>query len=468
MVVTSPTNQLASSLVNAKLLPQWIASLAVLFLLSQIGSMFGWTSPYSARLTSRDSPIPLTLDQMSWVASQLNLGRVVGAFIGGICAYHWGSKKTILLTLVPILTGWILITIADGPLLLYISRFSSGLGLGMAFNCFPLFVGEIASPKIRGTIITIALCGSSLGFMLASILGSYLSLNNSALVFLAIGLVDVSIFLWLPETPHHLLKLGKTEAAKRSLEWYRGGIDVSEELDTVQKYVSSASLESFGHKLKEFGNPVIRKTCFISVMLYVFMQVCGFNSVMLYMEIILRKGGSDVIPPSYGAVVVSGLGAITSALTVNMMDKFGRKGVTAVSSLGTSLSMVALGTYFLLIGYGLDMTGFTWLPLASIILFNEAFVIGLMIVPSAVMSELFPANIKSIAACISGFIASIFAFGSSKTYQPLVDTFGEAYVFYIYAMINALCIPFVIFVMPETKRKSLQQIQDDLMKGIKG
>lgn len=435
----------------------------VVLLMIQLGAMCGWTSPYLARLTVPGSPIFLTLNEASWVAALLNVGRFAGAIIGALCVYFWGSKKAMIHTLMPIGLSWLLIILADRPLMLYLARLTGGIGLGMTFSCFPLYVGEIALPEIRGAMVTVAFCGSPFGNVIASMLGYYLSISLSGVVFLAISLANMLMFMWLPDSPHHLVKIGDLEAAKSSIHWYRNGEKVEEELIAVQKFVSSSISGSFKAKLEEFKSAAVMKGIFIVMMLFIFLQICGLNSVLFYMEIIFRRGQSNLIHPSWAVVLVNLSGAITSVLAVNMIDRYGRRILLIASGCGVTVAMTVLGTHFLLIDLGFDPVKFQWLPVASVFMFMLSFIIGLMSVPSTVLSEIFPANIKCIAACMASLGGAVFAFGATKTYQPLVDLMGEAYVFYIHAALTSLVIPFTLYFMPETKGKSLQQIQDELM-----
>ena len=142
-----------------------------------------------------------------------------------------------------------------------------------------------------------------------------------------------------------------------------------------------------------------------------------------------------------------------------------RRLLLIASSLGVAVSLAGLGSHFLLIDLGIDVVSdFQWLPMVSVFLFEIAFFAGLMCVPSAVLSELFPTNVKCIAACFASLAGAIFAFLSTKSYQPLVGLIGESNVFFAYAFITVLIIPYALICMPETKGKTLQQIQDDLIK----
>ena len=200
------------------------------------------------------------------------------------------------------------------------------------------------------------------------------------------------------------------------------------------------------------------------MMLFAFMQLSGLNNVLFYMEIILVRSKSTIMKPSNAVSYVLTCAVVTAIVSIGLYDRCGRRSLLMVSSIGVSTSLVALGTHFVLLENGVEWVGSQYLPVASLFLFITAFVIGFNSIPSIVSSEVYAANIKSVAACIANIVAAAAAFFSSKAYQPLVDMFGEAYVFYGHAIITFMAVPYAIFIMPETKGKTLQQIQEDLIK----
>ncbi|XP_058789150.1 facilitated trehalose transporter Tret1-like [Phymastichus coffea] len=147
---------------------QWLMAIGVTIIMVEIGILSGWSSPYLAQLTSSDSPLPLTFDQASWVASLLNLGRFVGAITGAITVNYFGSKRTLLLTFVLIGSCWAFTMSADNFIWLYIARTLGGVGLGMTYSCFALYIGEVALPEIRGAVVSLAMAGGGSAGMLVS------------------------------------------------------------------------------------------------------------------------------------------------------------------------------------------------------------------------------------------------------------------------------------------------------------
>lgn len=111
---------------------------------------FGWTSPSLPHLTGGTYKFRITDDEASWIAVMLLAGTVAGALIAGKLTDVLGRKKVILMTAIPLFIGWIMIGLAESPVMLYVARFISGVSSGLSFSTIPMYLGEIAEPRIRG------------------------------------------------------------------------------------------------------------------------------------------------------------------------------------------------------------------------------------------------------------------------------------------------------------------------------
>lgn len=435
---------------------------SVMLLFMQLGFITGCVSPFLAKLTSPNSPIFLNQYEASWMASLVNIGRFCGAIVGSIVTVYFGTKKSILATSLPLAIGWLGIALATNVEMLYIARLSSGIGVGMAFSCFPSYLGEIAMPEVRGAIVSLATCGGPTGLLLGSILSNYLSISASACIYLVHCVWLMALFLYLPESPHHLIKIGDRDAAKSSINWYRCGKGVEEELESVEKFMAFENSITFMDRVREFRNSDVRKvTCHV-IILFTFMQICGLNSIVFYLEIIMRRAKSHRAAEI--VIFINICGTIGALFSMLMIDRCGRRYLLLISSVGVTISMFSMMSYFLVINMNADVSNLQWLPIASMIAFMFFFFVGLNSVPSTVASEIIPINVKCIVSCLGSLTAGIVAFISSKSYQPLINAVGEAYMFSIYGLFALLAIPYVLFFMPETKGKSLKQIQDELTK----
>ncbi|XP_048513379.1 facilitated trehalose transporter Tret1-like isoform X2 [Athalia rosae] len=426
------------------------------------GLILGWSSPYLAQLTAPDSPLPISTDEASWVASLVSLGRLFGAVIGAVSVQYLGSKNTLTLIGLPFIICWVSLIVANSVMWIYLARTAAGIGIGMAFSSFPLFLGEISSPSIRGALVTLATTGLPLGTVAGNTIGAYISIQVFSYISLVPNVIFIVLFLWLPESPHHLIRRGKLEAATESLTRYSPKADVTKDIEGLRNFINKTSSTTCLDRLKEFNLPRNRKAVIIVILLYTFMQFSGLNSTTFYMEIILTDAKLTAIDPALMVIILGVIGIVAGWAAMLVADRCGRKPLMAGSSAGVGLSMVAIGVHFVLLKGGMDPVPMQWLPVLSMVGYQIFVYLGVTPVPSMVLSELFAPNIKSLAACMVSAGAGITGFASSKTYQPIVDTFGEEYVFWMQAAIMFFAVIFTATVVPETKGKTLQEIQEKL------
>jgi len=200
------------------------------------------------------------------------------------------------------------------------------------------------------------------------------------------------------------------------------------------------------------------KKVFILFGLNVFVYASAYNTINAYAEIIITSSKVSVTP----SIVVMGLGfstIIAGATATFVVDKFGRKNLLIVSSIGVAMSLNLLSLNFHLLSLNFDPEQLTWLLIASLLSFNISVCYGLIPVPSTLLGEMFPANLKNLASLCIASGSAILTFMFSKTYQPFLDMAGQTIVFCSYGLFVFLAVPYVWYFIPETKGKSLLDIQ---------
>ncbi|KAL0132081.1 hypothetical protein PUN28_000095 [Cardiocondyla obscurior] len=429
-----------------------------------MGLISVWSSPYIAYLTSPESHIPITMDEASWVVSLLNLGRLIGAVSGAVAVTYLGTKTTIFLTTLPITLCWIFIMTANRVEWLYVARFLAGISLGKMYSCISLYLGEIADPAIRGALVVLAMSGLSIGNLMMSIMGAYLKMEESATVCFILCFVLISIFIWLPESPYHFIETNEEAKARASIVWYHRDCDAETELQSLKLFLKNNQSLPFTEVLKEFKIPYIWKGQLLVSLLFMYLQMCGLNNVLFYMETILRNAKVTVIEPSLIVIIVTATGILGSMLSMVLIDRFGRRILMIASSTAVTIALICLGTQYQLLGAGYDPHSLQALPICAVLLFQISIYIGIISIPNTVLGEIFPPHVKCVASCFASIVGAISSFISTSTYQPLINLLTEKYVFYLYAMLLITAVPCTYFCMLETKGKSLQQIQEELGK----
>ncbi|XP_076234995.1 facilitated trehalose transporter Tret1 [Calliopsis andreniformis] len=439
--------------------PQWLTACTLGLAVIGSGLANGWASPYLAQLTSTEADVPLRLTdtEASWVASLLNLGRLAGALLSPLCQEYIGRKKVFLLAGVPMTLSWIFSICATSVMWLYASRFCSGIGSGMIWSAVSMYLSEIADPSIRGSLISMNVSAGFVGMFLGNAMGSYLSMEMFGYVSLVPNILFMILFSLIPESPYYYLLRGDIDKAEASLKWFRREADVKAEMRDLQEFVEGAGTNVFS-KLKEFFLPNNLKKALLVIGLYAFAYASGYNALTAYAEIIVARSGVSIKPSL--VVMILGLATIIAGSTATLLvDKFGRRRLLIFSGLGSSIALALLGLHFQLLSLDYDAKSLTWLPITAMLMFNLSLSSGLQPVPSTLLGELFPANLKNVISLVVHSGNALFSFTNAKTYQPYLDLVGEKFVYWTYSICMLFSVPYVYFLVPETTGKSLLEIQ---------
>lgn len=439
--------------------------ISVFILLVQIGIQIGWASPNLSRLTAKDSNIPLTPEEASWVVSILSLGSILGALIGSVSNEYVGTRKTILVAFFCVFVSWASFIAADSVTWLYFGRAIGGVSCLMTYTSFSLYLGEVARPEIRGTLISVAATGSLLGTVVGTVAESYLPMKLSSSIYLVTCSLGIFTMLYLHDSPYHLVKNKNLDKAKKSIIMYNAHCDVDKELAAIENYLNSGVTPlGLKNKLGVFKNRPVRKALILVIVLFSLPHVSGEIAIMSYLETILINAKASLIDPKQFVIYTHVTGIVTCFLTVNLTDKFGRRVMLMISSVGVSVAIGSLGTYFYFLHSGINMQPVQWLPFVCVIMYRITHAFGYAQIPSTVLGEILPENIRSFGVCIACLGGSLASFIFSKIYQTVVDLAGEECIMWIFAGFSLSSVPFTLFFLPETKGKTFQEIQDLLKK----
>nr|CAI5859998.1 unnamed protein product [Callosobruchus analis] len=451
---------------SGKKLPQYVAAVCVSIGALSMGNVIGWTSNICQELKSgKLNGLEMDDDQLGWAGSSMALGALVTCIpVGFICEWI-GRKGAALVATVPLLLGWIMVMFANHKALVYSGRVLSGLGGGSFCVCGPLYTSEICQPEIRGTLGTFFQLFITIGILYANVFGyampTLLLFNISCAV---VPVVFFICFLFQPESPVYYMRKGNQEKAQKSMQRLRGSdYDCSGELKSIQTAIDQEKqLASFKVAIK---TKAAKKATLICFMLMVYQQFCGINAVMFYTEEIFIEAGSDLAP--HWCVIILGIVMVTVTLISTWaIEKAGRKILLMLSSGIMSLASIMIGLFFLLKDRkiidedGVKSIGF--LPILGVNLFIIAFAIGLGGIPWMASSEIFPPEVKSKCTAFAATFNWFLAFLVARFYLNLADAIGNDMTFFIFAAISASGVFFTLFVVPETKGKTFEQIVAEL------
>ena len=427
------------------------------------GMTLGWTSPILPYLASTKSFLPngLTDSEESWVSSLLAVGAVLGAVPAGKIADRIGRKAAIIATSLPFLVSWLVIIFCRDLTSLYIARFIGGIGSGASCVLVPVYIGEVAEASIRGALGTFFPLLFSLGIVYVYVVGAYATYSIFAIACCCTLLPFFATVYFLPESPMWLVHKNRMKEAAKSLEILRGyKYDAKREIVILQ--IEADRLESRRGGLRDLvGTRAGRKALGTCVGLMWFQQMSGIDAVLFYTVKIFKNADSTIEP--YVATIIIGIVEVVMSIVVAIViDKFGRKPLLVLSGSAMAVCLGVLGYYFKLKADGEDVLSIGWLPLTCIALFNVVFSVGYGSVPFAVISELFPPETKGVASSISIMVNWGLVFTVTKIFPTMVDYMGEAATFWTFGSMTAMSAVFAYVLVPETKGKTLQEIQTKL------
>ncbi len=396
-------------------------------------------------------------DQQAIVASLL-LGAVVGALAGGRLADTLGRRRTL------IFAGWLYVVGGLGSALaqsvwqLIGARLVLGLAVGAASFIAPMFISEIAPRRMRGELVAFNQLMLTSG-ILAAYIGNWAlkglpdewrwMVGVAVLPGLALALGMLSV----PASPRWLAEKGRHDEARDVLRRVHDKADVAQELSDIER----AAAQKAGH-LALLG-PSVRPMLIVGVGLAAFQQLVGINTVIYYAPTILSFTGLSAGGALTNTVFIGVTNVAFTIVAVLLLDRVGRRPLLLVGTVGLVVALVALGLFF----------RFAWLQqhvpamaLGALLLYIASFAIGLGPVFWLMISEIFPLNVRSASDSVSSVVNWAMNFIVSFTFLTVIGALGRPGAFWLYAAIGVVAIGFVAMRVPETRGRSLEEIQRQL------
>ncbi|XP_023310098.1 facilitated trehalose transporter Tret1-like [Anoplophora glabripennis] len=421
---------------------------------------FGWTSPSLPILVRGSYKFQITAEEASWLAVTLLAGTIFGAIFTGCLADILGRKKIILFTAVPLFVSWMLIALASSVVELYVARFIAGLSSGMSISTVPMYLGEIAEPEVRGMLASLCPVCVVFGILLINILGNYLDIDQTAFVASIFPIILFCTFVWMPESPSFLLLKHRKDEAQRTLETLRGKENGEVELKRLTEALNQCQGKVTAFDL--FLNSTNRKAATVAFGLRTVQQFCGTTALTFYCKTIFEQA-DDIISPNVATIIYFCLQLGVAFFASFIVDIFGRRPLLVVSLIGSSTTLYLLSSYiYIKDNTDLFLESYSIIPILALF-FNVVFIsIGIRNIPLLMMSEMFSTDIKPIALCVGTIFYSIIATLSAKVFYFTNERFGMYMPFLIYGTLSLLSVIFVVFYVPETKGKTLEDIQREL------
>ncbi|XP_072389416.1 facilitated trehalose transporter Tret1-like [Diabrotica undecimpunctata] len=446
---------------------QYVATITGAFSIMSSGINLGWTSPYLPKLMANDteSITPPTNEEGSWCAVAPLLGSPFGALAAMYVSDILGRKVTVLIMAPIVAASFILIAFSTTIWEISIYRFIIGATEGASYTALPMYIGEISDPKIRGFLTATIAIFAITGTLFINIVGSIMNIFTSSIVCAAIPIVHFLFFAFMPESPYFYVKRNNYIKAKESLEIFRGKAAVDDEMESICKAVTRQERSEKAGIIDLFSVSSNRKACCIFLILNLTNKFSGKNPCLFYTETIFRESGSS-IDPTLSVIVYCCVELVAVATsTYFIVDRFGKRLLMIISTAGCAISVFLLGMYFYLKDFQAGIIeNLDWIPITALVSYNVLFSIGLAYGPVSVLSELFPTNVKARALGIADTFSVLMGVVVSKIFQITIDQFQTMSVpFLFFAICSTIGLVFVIKYVPETKGKTLEEIQQYLI-----
>lgn len=389
----------------------------------------------------------------------------------------YGRKIANIISIIIVLAGWIGISTANNMTWLLMARILQGLSLGMTSCVVPTVIGEYTSPTNRGAFSMSMSLVMGLGTLVTHTLGSYLYWKTTALVCGCITFVDLIMVASSPESPSWLADQGRYDECKRVFKWLRG----DEELDELNRMVAANQLDketkedrrtegttSFKEKLayirstikkREFYKPIL-----IMIHLFTLGQWGGINVLAPYaMDVITNIVGPETnAPPVVIAIGVTRI--ISSIIAVYIIRRIKRRTMLfSTVGMNTIIIFITAG-YVYAKTHNVFTSDHPLIGIALILIHMFTVAAGSLPLPYTIAGEIFPLEYRSLSSGISSVFCSLNIFISVKTLPYLFKIVGVHGAYILYGCILVHCLIVAWFYLPETKDKTLQEIEDELRK----
>jgi sugar porter (SP) family MFS transporter len=419
------------------------------------GLIFGFDTAIVAGAT-RYMKEQFTLDslQEGWAVSVVLIGCMFGAGLAGPVSDRIGRRRFMLVSAVLFLVSAVGCALPRTITEFVIFRFIGGLGIGSAAVLSPLYIAEIAPARVRGALVSVNQLAIVTGILLAYFVNWIFAGAGPAnwRWMYAMGAVPSVVFFFLllgvPESPRWLVKNGREDEARTVLTRADSAEAAAAGIRDIQ---DTLALEE--GSFREIFRPAFRRPLLIAVVLAVFQQITGINAILYYAPRIFEGAGFERMSAIGQSTIVGLVNMLFTVVAIVLADKVGRRPLLLVATGGMGVSLVLLGAAF----------KFPVLPASAllliILLYIAFFASAMGPLVWVVMAEIFPIKVRGAAMGLATLVLWLADFAVTLTFPVISDRFHPATAFWLYAAMCALDLVFMWFFLPETKGKTLEEIE---------
>ena len=405
-----------------------------------------------------------------WAMSSALIGCLVGAMASGYLSDRFGRKRPLIISAALFTIAAIGTGAANQFTSFIIFRLIGGLGIGLASAISPMYIAEISPAKMRGRLVSVNQLTIVIGILAAQIINYLIAESvptgiSDNLILLSwngqmgwrwmfwAGTVPALMFFifsfFIPESPRFLAKSGKWKAAAAILEKIGGAhYAILEQKDIAETLHGTDSKIDW----KVLSSKKLRPVLILGIVLAVFQQWCGINVIFNYAEEIFTSAGYSVGDMLFNIVITGTVNLLFTFLAMRMVDSWGRRKLMLLGSIGLAVVYFMLGT-----SYFFELKGLAILVLVMVAIATYA--MTLAPITWVVLSEIFPNSVRGTAMAIATTALWIACFVLTYTFPILNKMLSASGTFWLYSFICLMGFLFILRKLPETKGKSLEEIE---------
>jgi major inositol transporter-like SP family MFS transporter len=448
--------------------------LMVVALVATIGGLlFGYdTGVINGALRPMAAELGLTPLTEGVVTSSLLFGAAVGAFLGGRLSDAIGRRRTILALALTFLCGTVICVLAPVFGVMVVGRVVLGIAVGGASTVVPVYLAELAPFETRGSLagrneVMIAV-GALAAFAVNAVIGNVWGHIDGIWRFMlaVCAIPAIALFLGMlrmPESPRWLVDRGRRTEALEVLCTVRSRERAEAELAQVESAASTDSKREVASLRAVLGNKWLRRILIVGIGIAVFQQLTGINTIVYYGQVVLIEAGFDESAALIANVVPGLIGVIGSLASLWLMDRVNRRTMFLSGYSLTTLWHVLIGIASVLLPVGSGARPYVILVL--VVLFVGSMQTFLNVATWVMLSEMFPLHMRGMAIGISVFCMWIANALLGLLFPSVVDGIGLTGSFFMLAAFNLVAAVFVLKLLPETRGRTLESIEEDVTTG---
>ncbi len=419
------------------------------------GFLFGFdTAIIAAGLRYLKEQFLLDSVQEGWAASSALLGCIAGAAVAGVCSDWVGRKRVLIVAAVLFTVSAVGSAVPQSLTPFVVARMIGGVAVGAAAALSPLYIAEIAPAEIRGRLVSFQQLAIVTGILMSYLAGWALAgvgPTNWRWMFgveAVPALAFFTLLFFVPESPRWLMRQGRRAEAERTLARVSGVNEVRRALREIELTIRAET-----GSYKQLLQPGFRLALLIGCLVAIFQQVTGINAVVYYAPRIFESAGFERTSALLQSTLLGGVYFAFTWVAIVYVDRWGRKPLLVVAAAGMGAMLFFTG-----LAFRNDLFP-SFLVLVFVLSYAAFFCIAMGPVCWVVLSEIFPTRARGAAMSLAGVCMWGANWLVTQTFPILADTLHESVTFWIYSVMCLLALAFFATVLPETKNKSLEEIE---------